>query len=750
MIDPAQSTPSWDVGDNTSPLDAALSYARAGLRVVWIHNTDGNSCTCGSSQCSKSSWGKHPILAAWQRVASADEQALRDQFVRLKFSPNVGIVLGEQARGEYLIAVDVDDAERLATLEKELGELPPTLTGKSARGDRRFFRAPSDLRNVTGVGGKDEKHGQVSGVDVKAKGGQVVVAPSRHASGAIYGWSYPLEPIADLPGGWVLKLKPSYQLPDEIAEYTPFTLKEDKKALNRAEKYLHRAVIAEAELLSRLRGSTGARNSSLYTALCRLLPLAHGLLLPQGHGSVIRELRNAALSTGLSQREVETTISSAEKWLHESGAVRVLPHPTQKRSGGSESGEDDAPPMPSTPDEAPPVKLLEDNGAPAKIAENVARMLPFYPRGAPRYDAFSDRVLWPDGAEVADEDESDVQGWLMSRPASSRVRAGTDVIHAGILLHAKRNPFDALHEYLRALPEWDRTPRLDTWLVDIAKCKDVPAVRLFGRKWLIQAMARGTDPGIEADGVLVLEGAQGAGKNRMIKALFGDFHKSLACYDPGDVEAARIAGSCWVLHDDEFGGSRADVDRLKAFVSTTADTYRPPYGRNLITRSRRAVIIASTNQSTYLTDETNRRFYPVTVAQTAGEIDVERAFSERDQLFAEALHARLRGGPDGGAEPWWIPASDPIAFEAQDERRARDVLEESVAAFVLGRTKPLTTIELADAVGIPPEKRDRALEMRLGRALRLEGWKRERVMVGGIRRYLYTPPAVPSAPPHAS
>jgi putative DNA primase/helicase len=662
-------------------------------------------------------------------VASADEQALRDQFVRLKFTPNVGIVLGEQAGGEYLIAVDVDDAERLAQLESELGELPPTLTGKSARGDRRFYRAPSDLRNVTGVGGNGEKHGHTPGVDVKAKGGQVVVAPSRHASGAIYAWSYPLAPIADLPPGWVLALRPAPKVPQEFHEYTPTTLREDKRALKRAEKYLQAAVIAETSQLSLTR--EGSRNVALHRALCRLLPLAHGLSLATGHGYVVRECSNAARAAGLHDREITTTIASAEKWLQDSGAAR-MPHVL---SVNGKPAEEETSPESPTPDEAPPVKLLEDNGAPAKIAENVARMLPFYPRGAPRYDAFSDRILWPDGLEVTDDDELDVQGWLMSRPASSRVRVGPEVVHGGILLHAKRNPFDALHEFLRALPEWDETPRLDTWLVEIAKCKDIPAVRLFGRKWLIQAMARGTDPGIEADGVLVLEGPQGAGKNRLIKALFGDFHRSLACYDPGDVEAARIAGSCWVVHDDEFGGSRADVDRLKAFVSTTADTYRPPYGRNLVTRARRAVIIASTNQSTYLTDETNRRFYPVTV----GEIDVERARAERDQLFAEALRARVSG------EPWWIAASDPIAFEAQDERRARDVIEESVAAFVLGRTKPLTTIELADAVGIAPEKRDRALEMRLGRALRLEGWKRERVMVGGIRRYLYTPPAAPPA-----
>lgn len=725
MIEPSTRVIAWQVEDSTSPLDAALSYGRAGLRVVWIHGTDGQSCTCGSKQCSKSSWGKHPILTAWQRVASADEQTLRDQFLRLKFSPNVGIVLGEQAGGEYLVAVDVDDAGRLSTLEGELGELPPTLRGHSARGARLFFRAPSDLRNVTGVGGE-------SGVDVKAKGGQVVVAPSRHASGAIYGWSYPLEPIADLPPGWVLALRPAPKVPQEFHDYTPSTLREDKRALKRAEKYIQAAVIAETSQLSMTR--EGSRNVALHRALCRLLPLAHGMSLATGHGYVVRECTSAARAAGLHDREIQTTIASAEKWLQDSGAAR-MPHVLSSNTKPGDEESHDAPP---TPEEAPPVKLLEDNGAPAKIAENVARMLPFYPRGAPRYDAFSDRVLWPDGQEVTDQDELDVQGWLMSRAASSRVRVGPEVVHGGVVLYAHRNPFDALHDFLRALPAWDQTPRLDSWLVDIARCDDVPSVRLFGRKWLIQAMARGTDPGIEADGVLVLEGPQGVGKNRLIKALFGDFHKSLACYDPGDIEAARIADSSWVVHDDEFGGSRADVDRLKAFVSTTQDTYRPPYGRNLVTRARRAVIVASTNQSTYLTDETNRRFWPVRV----GEIDVERARAERDQLFAEALHARV------SHETWWIHANDPIAFEAQDSRRARDIIEEDVAAFVRGRTAPLTTIELADAIGIPAERRDRALEMRLGRALRLEGWHRERIMVGGARRYLYVPPGTALPYPH--
>ena len=79
---------------------------------------------------------------------------------------------------------------------------------------------------------------------------------------------------------------------------------------------------------------------------------------------------------------------------------------------------------------------------------------------------------------------------------------------------------------------------------------------------------------------------------------------------------------------------RADIERVKAFASRSADRYRPSYGRHVITAPRQCICIGTTNSERYLKDETGaRRFWPV----RCGRIDVAAAARDRDQLWAEAL-----------------------------------------------------------------------------------------------------------------
>jgi hypothetical protein len=151
--------------------------------------------------------GKQPILHKWQDVASVDPDVLRAQFATLRVTdPNVGIVLGPQPDGRYLVAVDVDDAARFATLQAELGELPETLAFTSARGDKLVFAVGNgvDLSRLRNVGGLVSDHGKaIPGVDVKCEAGQVVAPPSVHASGAVYRWRNEGHPIAELPARWL-------------------------------------------------------------------------------------------------------------------------------------------------------------------------------------------------------------------------------------------------------------------------------------------------------------------------------------------------------------------------------------------------------------------------------------------------------------------------------------------------------------------------------------------------------------------
>ena len=179
---------------SVSALEAALALAARGLKVVWIRPRE-----------------KRPLLDCWVERATSDAADLTAQARDVPPTAGVGIALGYQADGRYLLAIDVDDAERWTELTAQYGQPPPTLAISSARGDKLLYRVSesvdtlSQLRNVTGLGKRP-------GVDVKVAGGQIVAPPSIHPSGTQYTWHTDL-PIAVLPQRWLDAILPLRVVP---------------------------------------------------------------------------------------------------------------------------------------------------------------------------------------------------------------------------------------------------------------------------------------------------------------------------------------------------------------------------------------------------------------------------------------------------------------------------------------------------------------------------------------------------------
>lgn len=218
-------------------------------------------------------------------------------------------------------------------------------------------------------------------------------------------------------------------------------------------------------------------------------------------------------------------------------------------------------------------------------------------------------------------------------PPIQAVRDSIEVI-------ADDNPYDPLQEYINGLAPYDHTQEpafLSTWLERIGATPDHDLER-YSRRILLGLVARALNPtGVKFDYVPVFEGPQGVGKSTLVSALVTpDFYSVLS----GDLQSkdARldIRGKWGVELAEMSAFRKSDEQTRKAFFSTVADTFRPPYGRASLTIPRRSVFFGTTNDREYLSDYTGaRRYWPIMFPR---EIDL-RWFSEhRDRLFAEAAH----------------------------------------------------------------------------------------------------------------
>jgi predicted P-loop ATPase len=323
-------------------------------------------------------------------------------------------------------------------------------------------------------------------------------------------------------------------------------------------------------------------------------------------------------------------------------------------------------------------------------------------------------------------------------------RCGTALVHSVVHLEASRHPVHPLRRYLGGLA-WDGQPRLSRFLFDCCDAviasddlEERPAAETYieaiSRGFFISAVARAFKPGCQVDTMLIIEGAQGAMKSRLLRTLAVRdewFTDSL----PHNLESkdarAHLAGA-WLVEMSEVAQfRRAEVETVKAFLSCRVDRYRPAYGRCDVQVPRSCIFVGSTNAETYLHDPTgNRRFWPVRVRT----VRVEKARGMVDQLWGEATAAFHAG------EQWWLDVDlEMRATVEQAARVTRDPWHDGIADFLkkTPRNATFTTGDVLTAIGVPQDRRDRGHEIRVGNVLRELDCIRRRE-TGGSRRYVYS------------
>ena len=245
------------------------------------------------------------------------------------------------------------------------------------------------------------------------------------------------------------------------------------------------------------------------------------------------------------------------------------------------------------------------------------------------------------------------------------------VLDACFVKTAEDRKFHPVRDYLDHLPPWDGVKRIETLLIRCLQADDTPYVRAVTRKFFAAAVARIYTPGVKFDCVPVLDGAQGIGKSTLFRELAGPeyYSETLSLTDMSDKTGAEKLQGVWIAEIGELAGmKKADIEKVKAFLSTSDDKYRPSYGRVVESHPRQSVIIATVNgERGYLRDVTgNRRFWVVKCRQQEAARKFDFTPEERDQIWAEALQL-WRGG-----EKLWLEGE----LLADSEAAQREAMEE--------------------------------------------------------------------------
>jgi predicted P-loop ATPase len=400
------------------------------------------------------------------------------------------------------------------------------------------------------------------------------------------------------------------------------------------------------------------------------------------------------------------------------------------------------------------------NGGVKGCRENVYMVMENDPRltGLAGLDMFSGLQMkrrptpWPSEPGEWTESDDFRLGMYMAEH-HSLVLASIGDIERGVAQAAREHSFNPVVDYFdRCASMWDGQSRVVTAFTRYWGAADSEYLRLVATMFFIGIVVRGYRPGVKNDHAPVFEGGQGRGKSTALKVLGGDWFADTP-FRMGEKDGyLSIQGVLLyeVAELEQF--NRSEVTAIKAFMSSTVDRFREPYGRRMKNMPRRCAFAATTNEDAYFKDSTgNRRFWPV----ETGRLDIDALIADRDQLFGEAI-ALMNAGVQ-----WWptYEQQQRLISPMQESREIPDPWHGRVYEYLegmdtegkptmAGKVMRITARELLTrALHFELSKMGpaRAETMRIGAIMRKLGWIKER-STEGAREYFYErPKAAPSA-----
>ena len=283
------------------------------------------------------------------------------------------------------------------------------------------------------------------------------------------------------------------------------------------------------------------------------------------------------------------------------------------------------------------------------------------------------------------------EGWRYSVMQTTNGGLDKAVIDA-----ARSNPFDPLRDYLTGLV-WDGKKRVEDMFIHWLGAEDCELNREITRLWMMGAVDRAMRPGCQFDSVLVFQGEQGIGKTSLLRMLAGEYYTNAVDATSMSKQTGELLLGKWIVELGELDSvKKSSATAFKNFITATSDNFRKAYATDAETYPRRCVFAATTNENSYLRDDTGeRRMWLLPCAGQRGMAEIGKKGTlpgfarEVDQIWAEAvdmwrrrMQEKRRPGEDFDQINLYLFIQDPELEAQMEERRQGSKLPDADREYI--------------------------------------------------------------------
>lgn len=569
---------------------AAIDYIKRGLAVFPLEEK-----------------GKRPKTRNGFKDATTDAAQVKAWWQQWP-NANIGIATGKRSGGIFVIDLDIDEDKGIDgyhTLEdwqRENGKFPETWTAITGRGGYHlYFHSNSEIKNRAGI---------IDGVDVRGDGGYVVAPPSIHSNGNRYEWEYDPEEF-------------------DLAE-----------ANNNVKYFLDTGINSPGERFSMPDiVNAGERNDMIFRFACMMQ--AKGASDEAVFAATMAE-NNTKCNPPMNEKEVRVIVNS------------VLKYQKGKPIHINDNGV-------ATQGWREPIFATTEKGYIKKTIENTCEAIEYDEKlwGHIKYNELSyspfvvGSLPWEHQnmyREWTNADDSNLKAYIEAKYGLGSMEKTMEALNIVV----NRNKFNPVVDMLEDIyaHKWDKqNGHIRKLLPEYLGAEDSEYNFECMRLFMLGAISRAHYPGCKFDYMPVFVGKQGIGKSTFLRLLamnnawYNDNFNTIE----GDKAPEKLRGM-WMVELAELLATKKakEVESIKAFLTSTVDTYRPPYGRRTEQRPRVCVFAGTTNNDHFLTDRTgNRRFLPIVTRKefvkksmfnNLEEVqkDFENAWGEAMDIFKKA------------------------------------------------------------------------------------------------------------------